>query len=156
MSDALVEAYLGALKSMRDGRPRPLAPIAVAFADDPDGSVDLSAPQLVKRLCAADANDELLRQLGLALFNWDDQPATEPWTVATQPHSPERRARAHELLGLDATAAECVDRHFPPVRDTSVIISREFKAWYPPPGLESRPLLGAVQEAPGRSEAVES
>src|SRR4051794_19039551 len=123
---------------MVDGKPRPLVRLAMVIAEDPDDAVDVSAPRLAEHLCAADANDMLLRHFGLALFNWDDRPVAEPWTAGTQPNSPERRARAHELLGLDAAAAECVDRHFPPVRDTSVIISREFKAWYPPPGLESR------------------
>ena len=138
MSEALVEAYLDALKSMRDGSPKPLVKRALLMAEDLDGPVDVSAARLVEHLCAADANDLLLRQLGLALFNWDDRAVTETWTAGTQPNSPERRARAYELLGLDAAAAECVDRHFPPVRDTSIIISTDFQAWYPPPGLASR------------------
>ena len=41
-------------------------------------------------------------------------------------------------LAWTRTAAECVDRHFPPVRETSTIISSEFEAWYPPDGLASR------------------
>ena len=138
MSEALVETYLSALKSMRDGSPKPLVRLAMFIAEELDGPIDVSAAQLIEHLCAADANDLLLRQLGLALFNWDDQAVTETWTAATQPNSLERRARAHELLGLDAAAAECVDRHFPPVRDTSIIISKDFQAWYPPPGLASR------------------
>ncbi len=138
MSEVLVEAYLDALKSMRDRSPKALVKRALHIAEDLDDPVDASAPRLVEHLCATDANDQLLRQLGLALFNWDDRPVAETWTAGTQPNSPERRARAYELLRLDAAVAECVDKHFPPVRDTSIIISREFKAWYPPPGLESR------------------
>ena len=138
MSEALVEAYLDALKSMRDGNPMPLVKRALVMAEDLDGPVDVSAARLAEHLCAADANDLLLRQLGLALFDWDDRAVTETWTAGTQPNSPERRARAHELLGLDTAAAECVDRHFPPVRDTSIIISKDFQAWYPPTGLASR------------------
>ena len=138
MSEALVEAYLDALKSMRDGSPKPLVKRALVMAEDLDGPVDVSVARLVEHLCVADANDLLLRQLGLALFNWDDQAVTETWTAGTQPNSPERRARAYELLGLDTAAAGCVDRHFPPVRVTSIIISRNFQAWHPPPGLASR------------------
>ena len=138
MSEALVEAYLQALNSMRDRNPMPLVKRALVMAEDLDGPVDVSAARLAEHLCAADANDLLLRQLGLALFGWDDRAVTETWTAGTQPNSPERRARAHGLLGLDTTAAECVDRHFPPVRDTSIIISKDFQAWYPPTGLASR------------------
>lgn len=137
MSEALVEAYLDALKSMRDGSPKPLVKRASLIAEDLDGPVDVSAARLVEHLRAADANDLLLRQLGLALFDWDDRPATETWTAGTQSNSPERRARAHELLGLDAAAVESADKHFPPVRETSTIISSDFEAWYPPPGLVS-------------------
>src|SRR6185437_10861571 len=138
MSEALVEAYLQALNSMRDRNPMPLVKRALVMAEDLDGPVDVSAARLAEHLCAADANDLLLRQLGLALFGWDDRAVTETWTAGTQPNSPERRARAHGLLGLDTTAAECVDRHFPPVRDTSIIISKDFQAWYPPTRLASR------------------
>jgi Z1 domain len=138
MSEALVEAYLQALNSMRDRNPMPLVKRALVMAEDLDGPVDVSPARLAEHLCAADANDLLLRQLGLALFGWDDRAVTETWTAGTQPNSLERRARAHGLLGLDKTAAECVDRHFPPVRDTSIIISKDFQAWYPPTGLASR------------------
>jgi hypothetical protein len=138
MSEGLVEAYLDALKSMRDGSPKPLVKRASLMAEDMDRPVDVSAVRLAEYLRVVDANDLLLRQLGLALFDWDDRAATETWTAGTQPNSPERRARTHELLGLDAVAAESVDRHFPPVRETSTIISKDFQAWYPPPGLASR------------------
>lgn len=138
MSEALVDAYISALKSMRDGSPKPLVRRAMLIAEDLDGPVDVSAARLVEHLCLADANDLLLRQLGLALFDWDDRAVTETWTTGTQPNSLERRARAHELLGLVAAAVEYVDRYFPPVRDTSIIISKDFQAWYPPPGLASR------------------
>jgi hypothetical protein len=138
VSEALVEAYLDALRSMSDGRPKPLVKRASLIAEDMDRPVDVSAGMLAEYLHAADANDLLLRQLGLALFNWDDLAATEVWTEGTQPKSPERRARTYELLGLDADAAESVDKHFPPVRETSTIISKDFQAWYPPPGLTSR------------------
>jgi hypothetical protein len=138
VSEGLVEAYLDALKSMRDGSPKPLVKRASLMAEDMDRPADVSAVRLAEYFRAVDANDLLLRQLGLALFDWDDRAATETWTAGTLPNSPERRARAHELLGLDAVAAESVDRHFPPVRETSTIISKDFKAWYPPPGLASR------------------
>jgi hypothetical protein len=138
VSEGLVEAYLDALKSMRDGSPRPLIKRASAMAEDMDRPVDVSAARLAEHLRAENANDLLLRQLGLALFGWDDRAATETWTAGTQPNSPERRAHAYELLGLDAVAAESVDRHFPPVREISTIISQDFQAWYPPSGLASR------------------
>src|ERR1035438_5528043 len=102
MSEALVEAYLDALKSMRDGSPKPLVKRASLMAEDMDKPADVSAARLAEYLRAADANDLLLRQLGLALFDWDDRASTETWTADTRPNSPERRARAHELLGLDA------------------------------------------------------
>jgi hypothetical protein len=137
VNEVLVEAYLDALKSMRDGSPKPLVKRALLIAEDMDGPVDVSVDRLVEYLRAADANDLLLRQLGLALFDWDDRAATEPWTAGTQPNSPERRARAHDLLGLDAAAVESVDKHFPAVRETSTIISSDFQVWYPPEGLAS-------------------
>ncbi len=34
--------------------------------------------------------------------------------------------------------AQSIDKHFPPVRESSIIISEDFKVWYPPPGLASR------------------
>jgi hypothetical protein len=138
VSEALVEAYLDALKSMRDGSPRPLIKRASAMAEDMDRPVDVSAARLAEHLRAENANNLLLRQLGLALFGWDDRAATETWTAGTQPNSPERRARTYELLGLDAVAAESVDRHFPPIREISTIISQDFQPWYPPSGLASR------------------
>jgi Z1 domain len=138
MSQALVEAYLDALKSMRDGSPKPLVKRARLMAEDMDGPGDVSAARLTEYLRAADANDLLLRQLGLAMFDWDNRATAETWTAGTQPSSPERRTRTHELLGLDAVTAQSVDRHFPPVRESSIIISEDFKVWYPPPELASR------------------
>lgn len=139
IGDAFVESYLDALKSMRDGSPKPLVRRARLIAEDLDGNVDVSAARLAEHLQAADPNDLLLRQLGLALFGWDDRVTGEDWTLDTQPNSLERRARAHELLGLDALTADSVNRHFPPIRETSTIISKEdFRAWYPPQDLASR------------------
>jgi hypothetical protein len=139
MNEVSVEAYLDALKSMRDGSPKPLIKRAQLIADDLDGALDVSAARLAEHLCAANANDLLLRQLGLALFSWDDRAPAEAWTAATEPNSPERRVREYELLGLDGSSTECVDIHFPPVRDSSIIISTtDFQAWYPPPDLASR------------------
>src|SRR2546430_610845 len=91
MSETLVEACLDALKSMRDGSPKPLVKRASLMAEDMDRPVDVSAARLAEYLRAADANDLLLRQLGLALFAWDDRAVTETWTADTQPNSPERR-----------------------------------------------------------------
>jgi hypothetical protein len=139
VSDVLVEAYLDALKSMRDGNPKPLVKRAMHMAEDLDGPADVSVIRLIAHLRAADVNDVLLRQLGLALYEWDNRAATETWTAGTEPNSAERRARSHELLGLDAAAVESVDKHFPPVRETSILISADdLQAWYPPQGLESR------------------
>lgn len=138
MSEGLIEAYLDALKSMKDGSPKPLVKRALSIAGDMEPPPDVSADRLVEHLRAVDANDVLLRQLGLALFDWDDRPATDAWTADTEPRSPERRSRTHELLRLDAAAAEYVDKHFPSVRETSTIISSEFEAWYPPDDLASR------------------
>jgi hypothetical protein len=138
VNEVLIEAYLDALKSMRDGSPKPLVKRALLIAEDLDGAIDVGADRLVEHLRAVDANDLLLRQLGLALFEWDNRVATETWTAGTQSNSPERRARTHEVLGLDATVVEYVDKHFPLVRETSTIISSEFHAWYPPPELASR------------------
>ena len=138
MSEGLVDAYLDALKSMKDGSPKPLVKRASIIAEDLEPTPDVSSERLIEHLRAADANDTLLRQLGLALFGWDDRATTETWTLGTQPDSAERRARGYELLGLDADAAKCVDKHFPPVRETSTIISSKFEVWYPPDGLASR------------------
>jgi hypothetical protein len=138
VSDVLVEAYLDALKSMRDRDPKPLVKRALLIAEDLDGAVDVGAYRLAEHLGIADASDLLLRQLALALFGWDDRAATETWTAGTHQNSRGRRARTYELLKLEAATAASIDRHFPPVRKTSTIISGDFEAWYPPPGLESR------------------
>jgi Z1 domain len=137
MNEVLVEAYLSALKSMVDGGPKPLVKRAVLIAEDLDGAIDVSADRLAEYLCAMGANDRLLRQLGLALFDWDNRVPTEAWTAGTQPNSLERRTRSHELLGLGTMAAESIDKHFPSVRETSTIISKDFEVWYPPLGLAS-------------------
>ena len=50
MSEALVEAYLDALKSMRDGSPKPLVKRASLMAEDMDGHVDVSAARLAEYL----------------------------------------------------------------------------------------------------------
>src|ERR1700721_1901410 len=89
VNEVLVEAYLSALKSMQDGSPRPLVRRAVLIAEDLDAAVDVTADRLVEHLGTVDANDLLLRQLGLALFAWDDRALTEAWTAGTQPNSPE-------------------------------------------------------------------
>lgn len=124
---------------MEDGGPKPLAKRAAFIAEDMDPEPDVSADRLLEHLLTADPDDLLLRKLGLGLFEWDERAATETWTAGTEPHTFERRAREHELLGLHKEAAECVDRQFPPVRETSTIISTDdFEAWYPPEGLESR------------------
>ena len=141
MSEGLVKAYLSALKSLEGDSPKPLLKRAVVNAEDLDPEPDVSPDRLFDHLRGADANDPLLRRLGLALFDWDDRPDEEPWAVGTPQNSPERRARSYHLLGLDVEVAECVDKHFPPVRETSTMIvtkDDDFKAWYPPDGLESR------------------
>jgi hypothetical protein len=139
VSEGLVKAYLSALKSLEGDTPKPLLKRASVNAEDLDPEPDVSPDRLLEHLRAADANDVLLRRLGLALFDWDDRPNGEPWAVETPQNSPERRARAYDLLGLDAEMAACVEKHFPPVRETSTIISTDdFEAWYPPDGLESR------------------
>lgn len=139
MSEGLVKAYLSALKSLEGDAPKPLLKRASVNAEDLDPEPDVSPERLLEHLRMADANDPLLRLLGLALFDWDNRPNEEPWAGETPQNSPERRARSYHLLGLDADVAACVDKHFPPVRETSTMIStNDFEAWYPPDGLESR------------------
>ena len=146
MSEGLVESYLSALKSMADGSPKPLIKRATGIAEDLDPEPDVSADRLIEHLRAADANDGLLRALAMALFDWDGRAAAEWWTAGTEPNTHERRARAYEHLGLSAEAAERVEASFPPVRETSTMISANFEAWYPPAGLESRAFYWAQYE----------
>jgi heme-degrading monooxygenase HmoA len=138
MSEVLVDAYLDALKSMRERDPRLLARRAGFIAEELDSDADVGMDRLLEHLRLADANDLLTRQLGLALFEWDSRPATEEWTASTEPRTGERRARVHELLGLGTEAAKILDELMPHARDTSTIISGEFAAWYPPADLTSR------------------
>jgi hypothetical protein len=139
VSEGLVKAYLSALKGLDGDSPKPLFKRASVNAEDLDPVPDVSPERLLEHLRTANANDLLLRKLGLALFDWDDRADNETWTAGTQQNSLKRRARAYELLGLDAEVAECVDEHFPPVRETSTMISADdFKVWYPPERLESR------------------
>ena len=138
MSEGLVEAYLSALKSMADGSPKPLVKRASSIAEDLEPEPDVSADRLLEHLRAADANDVLLRALAMALFEWDGRAAAQTWTASTEPSTHERRARAYEQLGLGAEAAGCLEAHFPPVCETSTMISADFEAWYPPDGLETR------------------
>jgi hypothetical protein len=139
VSEGLVQAYLSALKSLEGDNPKPLYKRALVNAEDLVPEPDVSLGQLLEHLRAADVNDTLMRRLGLALFDWDERPKTEIWAAGTQPNTLERRARTHQLLGLEAEAAACVDKHFPSQRETSTIISTDdFEAWYPPEGLQSR------------------
>ncbi len=70
MSKALVEAYLDALKSMRDSSHEAACQAQTLMAEDMDGPVvEVSAARLTEYLLAADANDLLPRQLGLAMFD---------------------------------------------------------------------------------------
>jgi Z1 domain len=140
VSEGLVRAYLSTLKSLEGDSPKPLFKRAAVIAEDLDPEPDVTPERLLQHLRAVDANDPLLRRLGLALFDWDDRPDEEPWAAGTQQNSLERRARSYDLLGLDVEVAKCVDKHFPPVRETSTIIRADdddFVAWYPPEGLES-------------------
>lgn len=138
MSETFVGAYLDALTSMRDRGPKPLVKRASFIAEDLEDPIDVSASRLIDYLRAADVNDMLLRQLGLALFDWDSRSSEEAWTAGTEPNSPDRRILTHSLLGLETEAIDCIDKHFPPVRETSTIISSDFRPWYPPEGLPSR------------------
>ncbi|HXL95441.1 MAG TPA: Z1 domain-containing protein [Streptosporangiaceae bacterium] len=138
VSEGLVEAYLSALRSMADGNPKPLVKRASLIAEDLDPEPDVSADRLIEHLRLAEASDSLLRALAMALFGWDSRSVAEPWTAGTEPNTYKRRTRAYEQLGLDAEAAGRIEAHFPPVCETSTMISANFEAWYPPAGLESR------------------
>jgi hypothetical protein len=146
VSEGLVKSYLSALKSMADDNPKPLVKRASNIAEDLEPEPDVSADRLIEHLRAADANDRLLRALAMALFDWDGRAAAERWTTGTEPNTHERRALAYEQLGLGAEAAELVEASFPPVRETSTMISANFEAWYPPAGLESRAFYWAQYE----------
>lgn len=138
MTEILINAYLDAIKSMRDREPRPLDRRASLIAEDLDPAADVGINRLVQHLRLVDANDLLMRQLGLALFEWDSRPATEEWTAGTSPRTDERRARVHEMLCLSPEAVGILDEQMPPAREISTIISGEFVAWYPPDDLASR------------------
>lgn len=139
VTEGLVQAYLGALKSLEGDSPKPLYKRALVNAEDLVPEPDVSLERLLEHLRWADPDDPLMRRLGLAIFDWDDRPETQGWAGDTLPSSPERRARIYQLLGLETEAAACVDKHFPSQRETSTLISAtNFEAWYPPEGLEAR------------------
>lgn len=132
MNSVLVESYLAALGAIRDGAPRNLLARAHLEAADRDATADVGLAALAEHLFASTLNDQLRKQLHLAVGRWDASEDGEAWTDGTPPHSPQRRSAIYNGLGLDDGLVHILDDLFLIKSDGAVVISDVFKPWYTP------------------------
>lgn len=129
MTDVLAECYLAALGAMSVGSPRPLLPRARLEAEERHGSVDISLSALAAHLGCASINDELRRQLHIAISRWDLAPADIDWCNRSEPRSGSRRALIYDRLGLGELSSQ-LDDLFALHGESAVVISDAFEPWY--------------------------
>jgi len=132
VTDVLTPSYLAALESMRSSGPKGLLRRAEFEAEELGGSGDdVALDRLVGRLRAVDLNDQLRKQLHLALATWDAASEVD-WTDGSDQRTSLRRSKVYGLLGLDAETCTAFDELFPVKTDDTIVISDEFKRWYTP------------------------
>ncbi len=129
-ANTLVESYLAALNALSDGAPKPLLPRARVEAEDRDPSADVSLEALHVYLETAKVNDELRKQLHLAIARWDALATAEPWSGDTQPSTTERRTAIYAALGVQPALAALLDERFKILGGGPTVISDEFEPWY--------------------------
>jgi hypothetical protein len=110
------------------GPPKRLATLISVLAD-----TDVEPSEVISYLEAADANDQGLVTLRIALSRWDaEEPAD--WSVVdgvvAPAHSCARRMRAVALLGFDDSQEQKLRELVPITVSGSVIIAKDFDPWY--------------------------
>jgi hypothetical protein len=128
------DCYLAALGAMEASGPRSLYSRAQLEATERGANDDVSIETLCRFLAAAPLNDNLRKQMHVAISRWDIALPEADWTSATPPRSPDRRLITYERLGLSGTAGaiDLFNDIFPLQSETTVVISDEFEPWYTP------------------------
>jgi hypothetical protein len=110
------------------GGPKRLVRVLSGLADK-----DVTTDEVIAFLASADANDQALVAMRIALNRWDAEEPAE-WAVlgaqGTLPHTTERRTVSVQALGF-VESEELVLRDLVPIKITgSVIIAKDFDPWY--------------------------
>lgn len=132
MTDVLEESYLAALGAMKASGPKPLHRRAEFEAEERSSGSDVTPGRLVDWLRAATLNDQLRKQLHLALATWDSATTAAAWVQDTPARTTERRQLIYKDLDLDPASATAFDELFPVKSDETIVISEEFEPWYTP------------------------
>lgn len=113
--------------------PGPLVRKLRLLAEGEDLSLhDEDVPPLLDLLLAEDANEPLRLAFHQRLADWDHVDGAA-WTADTGPHTPERRARIHQLLDWSAERIARCDALFPVVTlKLPTIIAEKHEPWYTP------------------------
>jgi hypothetical protein len=132
MTNTLCDCYLAALGAMELAGPGSLLRRAQLELQERGQNADVSLDSLCDHLAAADLNDQLRKQLHVAISRWDIAPPDSAWASSTAPRSADRRAKIYERLGVSQSkkATDLFSDIFPLQSDTAVIISDEFEPWY--------------------------
>jgi hypothetical protein len=126
----LARMYGSVLAGMRKAGPKELQPrVAVEAADAGVPANGLEA-RLRDHLAQAELDDALRRDLHLAIAEWDFAPTDAAWTKDTKPNTAERRDAIYEALGLEGDTRRLLDEIARFATDNSIVISRDFEAWY--------------------------
>jgi hypothetical protein len=124
MKNSISQAYLGALGMLAQTGPRDLHQTASML----DSSAD--DENLRTYLAGAGPDDQVRRQLLLALATWDHV-TDAAWAEGTGPNSAERREVIHRLLKIDDTTCELFMQEFPVARiDGDIVIADSWEPWY--------------------------
>jgi len=116
------DAVRTAFQALANQQPRPLIPLITTL-----WGAEITEPELVGFLTAADDNDPVRSQIRVSVAKWDADESTQ---YESLPRSPERRIEVYEALGISDTTRDFFNAHFPIFEDTSVVISKAFQPWY--------------------------
>jgi hypothetical protein len=131
LSDVLEESYVAALGAMKVGGPKPLLRRAEFEAEERAPGADVTLDRLVERLRSASLNDQLRKQLHLALATWDSA-SDATWSAGTDPRTLDRRTVIYQALEIGPPVSSAFDEFFPVKTDETIVISDEFEPWYTP------------------------
>jgi hypothetical protein len=126
----LSRIYSAVLDGMKHTGPKRLAKRVQLEAEDLGATDAADESRLRAHLVGATLDDPLRKRLHLALAEWDYAPTDASWANATEPNTAERRAAICSALGLAAETASVLDELAPFAHDDTIVISREFEAWY--------------------------
>lgn len=132
MSGVLAESYLAALGAMKAGGPKALQRRAEFEAEDRAAGSDVTLARLVESLREGTLNDQLRKQLHLALATWDSTPDDADWVKATPARTSERRQVVYQSLEIDPGTSTAFDELFPVKSDETIVISEDFEPWFTP------------------------